>query len=131
MSACATTHPLHTNSKEPIMRFTTQLLAASAIALLGTGAAFAQEATPDTWLSAVQSTKSRADVSTELFAARKSGLTKAWSAGYMEPVRSHALRAEVKAQTAQAIQNGELKAINAEVYGYQPAAAVRLSQAGR
>ena len=115
------------------MTHTRQLLTIAAIAaasLLSAGAALAQEATPDTWLQ-VQSTKSRADVSTELFAARKSGLTKAWSAGYMEPVRSHALRAEVKAQTAQAIQSGELKAINAEVYGYQPAAAVRLSQAGR
>ena len=113
------------------MSFTKQLLAASAIALLGTGTAFAQEATPDTWLQAAHSTKSRAEVSAELFAARQAGLTKAWSAGYMEPVRSHALRAEVKAQTAQAIQSGELKAINAEVYGYTPVAAQRLSQAGR
>jgi len=111
------------------MSFTKQLIAASAIALLGTGA-FAQEATPDTWLQAAQSTKTRAEVSAELAAARASGLTKAWSAGYMEPVRSHALRAEVRAQTLQAIQSGELKAINAEVYNFVPAAAVRVSQAG-
>lgn len=103
---------------------TRQVLAIAAIAaasLLSAGTAFAQEATPDTWLSAAQSTKSRADVSAELFAARKAGLTRAWSAGYMEPVRSHALRAEIKAQTVQAIASGELKAINAEVYSYQPA----------
>ena len=105
---------------------TRQLLTVAAIAaasLLSAGTAFAQEATPDTWLTAAHSTKSRADVSAELFAARKSGLTKAWSAGYMEPVRTHALRAEVKARTAQAIQSGELKAINAEVYSFSPAAA--------
>ena len=41
----------------------------------------------------------------------------------MEPVRTHALRAEVKARTAHAIQSGELKAINAEVYSFSPAAA--------
>ena len=102
------------------MSFTKQLIAASAFALLGTGA-FAQEATPDTWLQAAQSTKTRAEVSAELAAARASGLTKAWSAGYMEPVRSHALRAEVRARTLQAIQSGELKAINAEVYDFRPA----------
>ena len=113
------------------MTTTRQLIAATAIALLSTGAAFAQEATPDTWLQSAHSTKSRAEVSAELAAARQSGLTKAWSAGYMEPVRSSALRAEVKAQTVQAIASGELKAINAEVYGYTPAAAVRLSQAAR
>lgn len=115
------------------MTHTRQILTVAAIAtasLLSAGAALAQEATPDTWLQ-LQSTKSRADVSAELFAARKSGLTKSWSAGYMEPVRSHALRADVQAQTARAIQNGELKAINAEVYSYSPAPAVRLSQAGQ
>ena len=113
------------------MNFTRQRIAASAIALLSAGTAFAQEATPDTWLQSVHSTRSRADVSAELVAARQSGLTKAWSAGYIEPVRTHALRAEVKAQTALAIQSGEIKAINAEVGGYMPPAAVRLSQATR
>ena len=96
------------------MSFTKQFLAASAVALLGTSA-FAQEATPDTWLQAAQSTVTRAQVSADLAAARASGLTKAWSAGYIEPVRSSAQRAEVKAQTVQAIRSGELKAINAEV----------------
>jgi len=113
---------------------TRHLLTVAAIAassLLSAGAAFAQEATPDTWLHIAQSSKSRADVSAELIAARKSGLTKSWSAGYMEPVRSHALRAEVRAQTVQAIRSGELKAINAEVYGFAPASAARLSQASQ
>ena len=112
------------------MTHTRQLLTIAAIAaasLLSAGTVFAQEATPDTWLQTAQSTKSRADVSAELAAARKSGLTRSWSAGYMEPVRSHALRAEVKAQTARAIQSGELKAINAEVYSFTPAAAQTLA----
>jgi hypothetical protein len=103
------------------------IAAIAAASLLSAGTAFAQEATPDTWLQTAQSIKTRADVSTELFAARKSGLTKAWSAGYMEPVRSHALRAEIKAQTAQAIASGELKAINAEVYSFSRAPAQTLA----
>ncbi len=109
---------------------TRQVLTIAAIAaasLLSAGTAFAQEATPDTWLQAAQSSKSRADVAKELAEARRTGLTKAWSAGYMEPVRSHALRAEVRAETARAIESGELKAINAEVYGYTPALAQRLA----
>ena len=96
------------------MTNTRQFLAASALALLGTGAAFAQEATPDTWLQAAKLTQSRADVSADLAAARKSGLTKSWSAGYMERLGSTAARADVKAQTVKAIRSGEVKAINAE-----------------
>ncbi len=113
------------------MSFTQQVIAASAIALLSSSAAFAQEATPDTWLQSAQSSKSRAEVSAELAAARQSGLTRSWSAGYIEPLRSQALRAEVRAQTVQAIQSGEARAINAEVYGFTPAASVRVSQTGR
>ena len=102
------------------MNQTRQLFTIAAIAaasLLSAGAAFAQEATSDAWMQTASS-KSRADVSAELVAARQSGLTKAWSAGYMEPVRSHALRATVRASTLQAMQNGELAAINAEVYSF-------------
>ena len=53
---------------------TRQVLAVATIAaasLLSAGAALAQEATPDTWLQAAQSTKSRADVAKELAEARK------------------------------------------------------------
>ena len=87
------------------MTTTRQLLVTTALAAgtLFSAGAFAQEATPDSWLQSVQSTKSRADVNAELAAARQSGLTKAWSAGYIEPVRHSALRAEVRAQTLQAI----------------------------
>ena len=113
------------------MNATQSLIAAIVLTAAAAGSAFAQEATADSWLQSAQSTKTRAEVSAELFAARKSGLTKAWSAGYIEPVRNGALRAEVRAATVQALHNGEVKAINAEVYGYLPVAPQRLSQAGR
>ncbi len=107
------------------------LIAAVALTAAAAGSALAQEATPDSWLQGVQSSKTRAEVSAELAAARASGLTKAWSAGYMEPVRQSALRAEVRARTLQAIQSGEVNAINAEVYGYLPAGTLKLSQAAQ
>ena len=49
----------------------------------------------------------------------------------MEPVRNSALRAEVRANTLQAIASGEVRAINAEVYSGVPASALRLSQTNR
>jgi hypothetical protein len=103
----------------------------AAAALLSAGSVFAQEATPDTWMNAGLSGKSRAEVSAELAAARKSGLTKSWSAGYLEPVNSHLLRAQVKSTTQQAIHSGEVKAINAEVYSFTPVASQKLAQAGK
>lgn len=110
-----------------------QVLAVTAVAtaaLLGAGSAIAQEATPDTWMQSGGS-KTRAEVQAELVAARQSGLTKAWSAGYMEPLRSRLVRAEVKADTVRAIASGEFKAINAEVYSFTPAAPERVAQAGK
>ena len=115
------------------MNQTRQLFTVAAItiaSLLSAGAAIAQEASSDAWMQ-TSSTKSRADVSAELATARQSGLTKAWSAGYMEPLRNSALRADVRSQTLQAIASGELKAINATVYGYSPAAPMQLSQAAK
>ncbi len=108
-----------------------RLLAVSAIALLGTGAALAQEATSDAWMQTAQNGKSRAAVGAELSAARQSGLTQAWSAGYIEPLRQNALRATVRAQTLQAIASGELAAINAEVHGDTPVGRIQLSQAAQ
>ena len=73
------------------MTFNKSLITVAAIAaaaLLSTGSVFAQEATPDTWMNAGLSGKTRAEVSTELAAARKSGLSKSGSAGYIEPVQS-------------------------------------------
>lgn len=116
------------------MTFNKSLITVAAIAataLLSATSVFAQEATPDTWMNAGLSGKTRAEVSTELAAARKSGLTKSWSAGYLEPVQSHLLRAQVKASTQQAINSGELKAINAEVYSFTPVAQQRVAQAAK
>ena len=103
----------------------------AAAALLSAGSVLAQEATPDTWMNAGLSGKTRAEVSTELAAARKSGLTKSWSAGYIEPVQSHLMRAQVESTTQQAINSGEVKAINAEVYSFTPVTAQKLAQAGK
>ena len=107
------------------------IVSIAAAALLSAGSVFAQEATPDTWMNAGLSGKTRAEVSTELAAARKSGLTKSWSAGYMEPVQTRLLRAQVKSTTLQAVNSGEVKAINAEVYSFTPVAAQKVAQAAK
>ena len=106
------------------------LIAAAALALLGSTAAFAQEATPDTWQQ-VQATKSRADVQAELAQARKDGSIKFGGAGYIETLQSTRSRAELRAEVAQARASGELDAINGEVYAFQPQPAVRLARNGR
>ncbi len=117
------------------MTTTTRSLFATATIALGalfsTGAAMAQEATSDAWMQTAQSSKSRADVSAELAAARQAGLTQAWTRGYIEPLRQSTLRAAVKTETLQAIASGELAAINARVYGYTPAAPMQMSQAAQ
>ena len=87
----------------------------AAAALFSAGSALAQEASPDTWLQQ-NSSQTRAAVQAELQQARASGLTRAWSAGYMEPVRGNELRATVRAETLRALRSGEVEAINAEAY---------------
>ena len=113
------------------MTFNQSLITVAAItaALLSTTSDFAQEATPDTWMNAGLSGKRRAEVSTELAAARKSVLTESSSAGYIEPVQSRPMRAQVETSTRQAIVSGEVKAINAEVYSFTRVAAQSLTQA--
>jgi hypothetical protein len=98
-----------------------------AVALLGGGAAFAQEATPDTWMQAT-SVKTSQQVRDELVKARKDGTTRAWSAGYMEPMRSTLSRAQVHAQVIAARDSGELQEVNAEAFafGQKPRAAATL-----
>ena len=100
--------------------------AVMALSLASAGAAFAQEATPDTWTQ-IATHKSRAEVRAELAQARASGLTKAWSAGYIEKIASTQPREAVKAQTRQAIASGEQRAINAEVYTFRPLLPVRVA----
>jgi Domain of unknown function (DUF4148) len=109
-----------------IMNAKQTFVAIAATLTLAAGSAFAQEATPDTWLQAA-ATKTRADVSAELVQARASGLTRSWSAGYIEPVKSVLSREAVRAETARAIRSGELDAINGEVYAFEPAHPVRVA----
>lgn len=108
------------------------LIAAAALAFVG-ATAFAQEATSDAWMAA-PATKSRADVQAELQAARASGLTKSWSAGYIEKLAGTKTRAEVVAATIAARHSGELNAIDAEAQGFsaQPVQpGVRLAKSAR
>ena len=109
------------------MTTTRTLLATATLAaasLLSAGAALAQEATPDTWLQTGTSSLSRAAVQADAVAARKSNFAQAWTEGYIAPVVSTTPRAAVRSQTLQAIQRGELKAINAEVFSLVPGAAL-------
>lgn len=108
------------------------LIAALALSAVAAGA-FAQEATSDDW-KAVASTKSRAEVQAELQQARATGLTRSWSAGYIEQLKSTKTRAEVVAATVAARDSGELAAINAEapaIDGVKPQAGVRLAKSAR
>jgi len=99
-------------TKHPALRDLSIALALTAAAALP---AMAQEATGDHWLKIAHS-QSRAEVTAALAAARADGSIKAWSAGYIEPVRSVQSRELVRAATRQAIANGEVDTINAEAY---------------
>ncbi len=58
--------------------------------------------------------KTREQVRAELEQARKDGSIKAWSAGYIEPLKSTKTRAEVLAELNDARRSGDFAAINAE-----------------
>ncbi|GAB4117835.1 MAG: hypothetical protein Fur0014_19260 [Rubrivivax sp.] len=108
------------------------LIVPVALAFAAAGA-FAQEASSDAWMAAT-STKSRAEVQAELQQARASGLTRAWSAGYLEKLQTTKTRAEVVAATIAARDSGELAAINAEAPAADritPQAGVRLAKSAR
>lgn len=110
----------------------TKTVVATAIALaaaFGAGIASAQEATSDAWMNAA-STKTRAEVMAELQQARRDGTIRAWSAGYIEPVKTARLRAEVVAATLAARDSGELAAINAEAPAITPTVLQRARLAG-
>lgn len=111
---------------------TKSLIAALALSAIAAGA-FAQEATADDW-KATAGTKSRAEVQAELQQARATGLTRSWSAGYIEKLQATRTRAEVVAATIAARDSGELAAINAEapaVNGAVPQPGVRLAKSAR
>lgn len=103
------------------MQATRQVIVTALIALFGAGAAVAQEATPDTWIAAGATTKSRADVQAELAQARRDGSIKAASAGYLPRIASTLSREQVRADVAAARASGELAALNGEVYGLRAA----------
>lgn len=98
-------------------------LATLSIALIGSGAAFAQEATPDTWAQAAGN-KSRVQVNAELQQARADGSIRAGERGYIEPARSVASRAAVHAEAVAALRSGEVEVINAQAYAFSPRAVV-------
>ncbi len=107
----------------------------AAVALAFAGSSFAQEATSDAWMGAA-ATKSRAEVQAELQQARASGLTKSWSAGYMEKMSSSSSRADVALAARSARSSGEIDRINAEAWHFEnqlPSAKAdtRLAQATR
>jgi uncharacterized protein YdbL (DUF1318 family) len=88
-----------------------------ALALLGSGAAFAQEASSDAWMQAAMS-QSRTQVQAELQQARKDGTVRATSAGYMTPFKPVATRAQVRFELTNARVNGQLDAIDAEAQAF-------------
>lgn len=105
------------------------------VALAFAGSAFAQEATSDAWMGAA-ATKSRADVQAELQQARASGLTKAWSAGYIEKISSTQSRADVALAARTARANGDAERMNAEAWHFegqlpQNTSGTRLAQSAR
>ncbi len=115
------------NTAKLLTASTLAVAAISAATLFTATSAMAQEATSDDWMQA-PSLKTRAQVSVELAQARASGLTRALSTGYIEPLRSSQPRATVKAETARALASGEVAAINAEVYGTAPVHPLLLAQ---
>jgi hypothetical protein len=92
-------------------------LATFAVALLGAGSAFAQEATSDAWMLAAMN-KSRAQVHAELQQARKDGTIRATSLGYIEPFTPVASRAAVHADAVAALRSGEQAAMGSEAYAF-------------
>ena len=79
--------------------------------------------------------KTREQVRAELEQARKDGTIKAWSAGYIEPIKVSKTRAQVVAETLAAIRGGEVAAIDSEAYAFNQGAGqptgVRLAQSAK
>lgn len=114
---------------------TRTLLALATVAFAAaSGSAFAQEAGSDAWMNAA-STKTRAEVSAELAAARADGSIKAVSAGYVNPIVAQKTRAQVRQDVLAAARSGELERLHAEAYAFNGAhsvaAATRVAQAQR
>ena len=103
--------------KGTVMRKSSLVVAATlAVALVG--AAYADDPTIDTYQSAA-STKSRAQVQTELAQAKRDGSIKAWSTSYnpLALAKSVKTRNEVVAELQAARASGELSAFTSEDSG--------------
>jgi hypothetical protein len=92
-------------------------LATLSIALIGSGAAFAQEATSDAWQQSAGN-KSRVQVNAELQQARANGSIHAVERGYIEPFTPAVSRAQVRFELTNARVNGQLDAINAQAQAF-------------
>lgn len=109
---------------------TTRLIAALSLSLAAAAPVLAQEATPDTWLSSFQSTKTRAQVNAELATARADGTIKSGSTGYIEKVAVSQPREAVREATRRAMASGEIAAINREAYDVPAAQGTAKRSAG-
>jgi hypothetical protein len=107
---------------------TRRLITATALAFIAAGS-LAQEVSIDHAID-TSAAKSRAQVQSELQLARQDGTLRAWSDGYIEPLKRAKSRAQVAAATLAARDSGELGAINAEVYRFKPVPALRLAVSG-
>lgn len=112
---------------------TRHILAAAAIALVASGTAFAQEATPDTWLNATGSA-SRQAVHAEAVAAVQAGRL---SHGYGEAARfdrvaadSGLTRTQVRAEAIEAMRLGLTDRGEANAPAPTPAQSDAIRQAG-
>jgi Domain of unknown function (DUF4148) len=122
------------------MKVRTSLFAASALVMLAAApAVFAQEATPDTWISASQSTLTRAEVRAQAIAARDAGLIPRGEASVepLLPRTATALaqgktRAQVRAETAEARRLGLMahRGESSDVVEITPAQAEQIRVAG-
>jgi hypothetical protein len=94
-------------------------LAVALIAATAGAAAFAQEATPDTWMNASVS-NSRAQVQQELDQARKDGSLHYTSEGYdfVALFPSTKSREQVRAELSDARLSGEYGSLNAEAHAF-------------
>lgn len=91
------------------------LLAASALS----SAAYAQEATPDSWTTAVQSQRSVAEVRAEAARLLRSGeLARRYGEGALPQMSGSGSRAVVIAELQRARQSGELAALGAEAHAF-------------
>jgi len=94
-------------------------IAALAVTLAAAGTAFADDITieaPQTTTSTV----TRAQVQAELAQFKRPGVANPWSTSYdqFKSVQSTKTRAEVRAETLQAVASGEIAAIGAESNGF-------------